>query len=67
MAHPSEEPLNTVNLDAIAYDCTHGDCSGKVTLKSSDAIDGKEAAEALEAQASSPSSFRLTEEGEDVE
>jgi len=44
---------------------TEGDCSGRVKTVLQEELDGKQAAEALLNQASAPSFFNLTENGDD--
>jgi len=45
---------------------TEGDCSGQVRTVLQEELNGKQAAEALLNQASDPSFFSLTENGDDI-
>ena len=62
----SESPISQVDLAALHYMITEGDCSGQVKTMLQEELDGKHAAEALLNQASDPSFFNLTENGDDV-
>jgi hypothetical protein len=46
---------------------TEGECSGAVGVLPETVLDGKDAADALIAQGSDPSFFRLTDDGEDAD
>ena len=61
----SESPIGEVELDTLHYMITEGDCSGHVKTLLQEELDGKQAAEALLNQASDPSFFSLTENGDD--
>jgi hypothetical protein len=61
----SEAPIGPVELDALHHMITEGDCSGHVKTVLEQELDGKQAVEALLNQASDPSFFNLTAEGED--
>lgn len=61
----SEEPFEYNTLDDVAR-AINDDCSGQTTTVSTTTLDGKQAAEALQEQASDPAFFQLTEEGEDA-
>ena len=63
----SESPLGPVAWDTLHHMITEGDCSGKLTTLLEEELDGKQAAEALLNQASAPSFFRLTNDGDDVD
>jgi hypothetical protein len=67
----SEEPLGNanglLNLEAINYAITDGDCSGEVCIGESQAIGGKAMAKALLSQGSDPAFFLLNEDGTDAE
>jgi hypothetical protein len=62
----SEGELPSMDLDGIHEAITTGDCSGHVVYVSSEKLDGKQAVEALEEQASDSCFFFLTPEGEDI-
>ena len=61
----SQEPIEITDLDTIHYNITEGDWS--LNVVSSKELNGKEAAGALLNQASDPSFFQLTKNGEDTE
>jgi len=64
----SEEELNpSLNLEQLHYAITEGECSGQTEIMTPKIINGKQAAKALLNQASDPSFFRLTKDGEDTE
>ena len=63
----SEEPYNQESLEQVNHDIIEGDCSGKWEITKTEELDGQQAAQALIGQASDPSFFRLTEEGNDTE
>ncbi len=63
----SESPIGPVALDTLHYMITQGDCSGHLKTLDQEELDGKQAAEALRSQASDPSFFNLTDEGEDLD
>lgn len=63
----SEDPIEEadyMDLDTVVYHITDGDWSGDIKLVAQEELDGKQTAEALMNQRSSPSFFNLTEEGE---
>ncbi len=62
----SESPIGEIGLDTLHYMITEGDCSGHVKTVLQEELDGKQAAEALLNQASDPSFFSLTENGDDL-
>jgi hypothetical protein len=51
------------SLAEVAYLISEGDCSGAVSITSTDELSGPEAAEALVAQGSDPEFFGLSETG----
>jgi hypothetical protein len=63
----SESPIGPVALDTLHHMITEGDCSGHMKTLGQEELDGKQAAEALLSQASDPSFFNLTDEGEDLD
>ena len=63
----SESPFGPVALDTRHHMITEGDCSGKLTTGLEEELDGKQAADALLKQASDPSFFNLTEDGDDLD
>jgi predicted metal-binding protein len=63
----SEEPFDYEDLADVYSAITEGDCSGKLSTWSQEVLDGKQAADALINQASDPSFFMLTQEGDDEE
>ena len=63
----SEAPIGPVDLETLHHMITEGDCSGKLTTLLEEELDGKQAAEALLNQASAPSFFNLTEDGDDLD
>ena len=63
----SESPLGPVDLETLHHMITEGDCSGKLTTVLEEELDGRQAAEALLNQASDPSFFNLTEDGDDLD
>jgi len=64
----SEEPVGQeASLEEVAYAIGEGPCSGQVKFKSEKVLDGKQAALALQVQASDPGFFRLTDKGEDAD
>ena len=63
----SEEPIGNYNLESLAHQITLGDWSGASAIVLQEELSGKEAAEALKMQASDPSFFNLTSEGNDLE
>ncbi len=62
----SGSPISQVDLAALHYMITEGDCSGQVRTVLQEELNGKQAAEALLNQASDPSFFSLTENGDDI-
>jgi hypothetical protein len=60
----SESPIGPVALDTLYHMITEGDCSGHVKTLEQQGLDGKQAAKALLRQASDPSFFNPTDEGE---
>lgn len=60
-------PLEWDNLADVHDAITTGTCSGKVTEQSKETVDGPTMAKLLEAQASDPAFFNLTENGEDAD
>ena len=63
----SQDPLpEQIGLDWIQYEITEGHCSGHLLPYSEKEINGKTAAKELMKQASDPSFFNLTEDGEDL-
>lgn len=60
----SEEPFEYNTLDDVAR-AINDDCSGATTTVSTETLDGKQCAEALQEQASDPQFFGLTEDGND--
>ena len=63
----SEDPYGYESLSQTAYDIEEGECSGDVKVLKTEAISGKEMAEALTAQGSDPEFFQLDEEGNPIE
>jgi hypothetical protein len=64
----SEEELNpNLDLEQLHYAIRDGDCSGQTEIMEPKTLNGKEAVKALLNQASDPSFFRLTDDGEDLE
>lgn len=63
----SDEPYTEDDLNYVNRDITDGDCSGEVTNLGSEEVDGPAMAKLLMSQASDPSFFNLTPEGEDTE
>jgi len=63
----SEEPYKFHDLEQVNHDITEGDCSGEVIQLSAKVLDGKQAARALRQQASDPSFFQLTNQGDDID
>jgi hypothetical protein len=63
----SESPRGPVDLETLHHMITEGDCSGKLTTLLEEELDGKQAASALLNQASDPSFFNLTEDGDDLD
>lgn len=64
----SEDQLSDdtlLDLAKLHYAITDGDCSGKVRVESVTELDGKQAAAALEDQASDPGFFGLDPDGND--
>ena len=61
----SEEKLENPSLDDVNYMIHDGDCSGKVEVVERSELNGADMAKALEDQASDPSFFNLTPEGDD--
>ena len=62
----SEDPgVENLELEEVAHQIVHGDCSGSIKVVSSDEIDGAAAAKALSAQGSDPEFFSLDEDGHD--
>lgn len=62
----SEEPFEWATLADVDSAITDGGCSGEVKRMGNRLLDGKQAAQALLAQGSAPSFFRLTDTGEDL-
>lgn len=63
----SEEPLPPyMELSDVAHAIKDGDCSGEVAFGEPEELDGKQAADALVAQASDPGFFRLDDDGNDT-
>ncbi len=64
----SEEPIgDDMNPESIIREAIEGDFSMRELPRTATVLSGLEAAKALEEQASDPSFFQLTEEGEDDE
>lgn len=63
----SEEPLGEREIAHIIEDARTGDLSMRVLPNQETVLNGKEAADALAEQASDPSFFQLTEDGNDTE
>ena len=61
-----ESPPQFEDLDDVYNAITTGDCSGQWNELASHPIDGREAASLLQAQASDPGFFNLTEDGADI-
>ena len=59
--------LESLDLEQIVYEMTHGDASGKVTVESSVAMSGQEMAKLLRAQDSDPRFLGLDDAGNKVE
>jgi hypothetical protein len=62
----SETPYNETDLEQVAYDINQGEQSGKVSIISSDEMDGKTAATKLKEQGSDPDFFMLDIHGNDI-
>ncbi len=66
----SDRPLNDVflcNLNAVDYQITHGECSGKIeVLSMNQTLEGHDAVIAVIAQNSSPDFFQMDMEGNDI-
>lgn len=59
-----DEPVSAdMPLEGIGYEIVHGDWSGEYDVTEIVELSGKEAADALAAQGSDPSFFRLNEDG----
>lgn len=65
----SEEPLGSLSLEDIHYECTEGHCSGVFLPAERDnqEVDGAEMAIMLIEQGSDPEFFQLDEDGNDVD
>jgi len=63
----SEEPIGDLDIQDILFRAEQGDFSMRVLPEQQTVLNGKEAADALDAQASAPSFFGLTEDGEDCD
>ena len=63
----SESPLGPVDLETLHHMITEGDCSGKLSTVQEEKLSEKQAASALLNQASAPSFFNLTEDGDDID
>lgn len=64
----SEEPLpEHLDLDKVAHEIVHGDCSGEVKWYPNEEIGGRAMAKALRKQGSDPEFFRINDKGEDLE
>jgi hypothetical protein len=63
----SETPYEYDDLDDVCYDIMDGDCSGMVTLESSEEVDGPTMAKLLKKQFTEPEFFNLDENGNDTE
>lgn len=62
----TEEPIvDEVGLDDIAYQCAHGDWSGRwlPAEENGTELTGKDAVEAIKAQGSEPEFFNMDDEG----
>ena len=57
--------LQVESLQELAYMITEGDCSGQFSVGTSEALTGKQMAEALMEQHSDPEFFGLDESGND--
>jgi hypothetical protein len=58
-----DEPVDNMELAAVAFEIQDGDCSGEVTVEGVDELTPVEAAQALIAQGSDPTFFGLNEDG----
>jgi len=63
----SEEPIGEREIANVIEEATNGSFSMRVLPNQETVLNGKEAAEALQEQASDPGFFNLTEAGEDAE
>ena len=63
----SEDPIETVSLEDLAYLVTEGGCSGRFLSTEEEEVGGRTAAQILIDQGSDPGFFRLDEEGNDAE
>ena len=63
----SEEPIQDMTLGELSYECMEGDLSGSLEIKETVVLNGKEAADALKEQGSSPEFFRIDEDGNDLD
>jgi len=64
----SEEPYSSpTTLDQIHYDITFGDCSGYLSLLTSQELSRKDFIEEVFKQGSDPGFFNLQEDGTDLE
>lgn len=64
----SDTPLEDMDLAGVAYAITDGDCSGRVNWQSrNNVLVGKEAANAMIHQGSSPEFFQMDRNGNELE
>ena len=63
----SEDAIDTISLEEIAYETTEGRWSGRFLDTTQQELDGLQTAKALEAQGSDPEFLGLTSAGEDEE
>ena len=58
-----DRPLETDDLNEVAYAIIEGDCSGQVEITETTKVDGPTMARLLEEQGSDPGFFMLNEDG----
>lgn len=64
----SEGPLENIeSLHDVAYSIDEGDCSGVWSVKKSEVITGKQAANALLKQGSDPEFFQIDKNGKNLD
>jgi len=63
----SEVPVESSQLEDIAYECRDGHFSGQMLSQTQETIDAKTAVKALLNQGSDPEFFQLNMDGEDIE
>lgn len=54
--------IESLDLEQVVYEMTHGDASGKFTVESSIEVTGRKMAKLLKAQGSDPGFFQLDDE-----